>query len=84
MKSEGEFDALQCCDPDFWSIGSDYLKDTNLNINGPFYCRQGVKKLFLFIEEKVIKKVSKRLDLWASRYWQVNFIICICSETSTK
>ena len=56
MKSEGEFDALQCSDPDFWSIGSDYLMDTNLNINGPFYCRQGVKKLFLFIEEKVIKK----------------------------
>ena len=56
MKSEGEFDALQCSDPDFWSIGSDYLMDTNLIINGPFYCRQGVKKLFLFIEEKVIKK----------------------------
>ncbi|KAL5515227.1 hypothetical protein EMCRGX_G000363 [Ephydatia muelleri] len=56
VKSEGEFDALQCSDPDFWSIGSDYLMDTNLNINGPFYCRQGVKKLFLFIEEKVIKK----------------------------
>ena len=56
MKSEGEFDVLQCSDPDFWSIGSDYLMDTNLNINGPLYCRQGVKKLFLFIEEKVIKK----------------------------